>query len=148
VSVEIEKDNIDLLIHDEKHFFIIENKLNAVDQKHQFTRYIKTIADRFNIHCKEDLEKQIFLVYLSKNKQKPSKNSMSLKGFEFIDRTKVGWQNLEQEIVNRDKGTKASKTAIDRVNFPKGTTLHYHHLPYYLSANTASKNRLKHGLIN
>ena len=73
-----------------------------------------------NIHCKEDLEKQIFLVYLSKNKQKPSKNSMSLKGFEFIDRTKVVWQNLEQEIVNRDKRTKTSKTASDRVNFPKG----------------------------
>ena len=148
-KVEIEKDNIDLLIHDEKYMFIIENKLNAVDQLHQFTRYIKTITERFEIYGKEAIEEQIYLVYLSKNKAIPSTRSDSLKGFSFNkDQTKVTWESEIQQIAIRDKKGKINKLATEKVNFPDDTVLHYHHLPYFISSNTTSVKSIKCWLDN
>ncbi len=42
-----EKGQIDLLIHDGERYLIIENKLNATDQKYQITRYIKHVREKY-----------------------------------------------------------------------------------------------------
>jgi len=76
-----EKGNIDLLIHDDYKFIIIENKLNAPDQEYQITRYIKYVKERFLAQV-DDLSDKIQIVYLAKNKPYPSKKSKSLIGFE------------------------------------------------------------------
>ena len=129
--VEIEKDNIDLLISDGYYYFIIENKLNAADQKHQLTRYIKTIAQRYDLYDKPSLEQRLVLVYLSKHKAKPSQKSESIKGFAFSDdNSKLIWQNCAQEIVNKDSN---AQSGYQQVNFPDDTSLAFHHLPYFFN---------------
>lgn len=55
-----ERDNIDLLIEDGNTFIIIENKLHALDQKAQISRYIKEVQNNNN-----DANITIIVVYLS-----------------------------------------------------------------------------------
>ncbi|WP_442499274.1 PD-(D/E)XK nuclease family protein [Methylobacter sp. sgz302048] len=53
-----EKGKIDLLIHDDNNFLIVENKLSAVDQKYQITRYIQYIQKEF-FEGREDISSNI-----------------------------------------------------------------------------------------
>lgn len=63
---------IDLLVHDGEHYLIIENKLDAVDQAAQIRRYIEYVKESFSQPADSDIK----VVYLSKNKDKPSKESL------------------------------------------------------------------------
>ena len=58
---------IDLLIHDGKRFIVIENKLNAIDQKQQVQRYIEAVQAAY-APAPED----ILFIYLSKGRERPS----------------------------------------------------------------------------
>jgi len=67
-----EYNNIDLYITDGNKHIIIENKVHAGDQKNQIKRYIEVIK-------KEDKESEyddIFVIYLSLNRQEPSQYSL------------------------------------------------------------------------
>jgi hypothetical protein len=88
-----ERGNIDLLIHDDNNFLIVENKLSAVDQKYQITRYIQYVQKEF-FENKEDISGNIAVVYLSKAKKKPSPESESLIGFEFENEETLRWKGL------------------------------------------------------
>lgn len=79
-----EKGSIDLLIHDDNNFLIVENKLNAVDQKYQITRYIQYVqyVQKEFFENREDISSNIAVIYLSKTKKEPSQKSESLIGFK------------------------------------------------------------------
>lgn len=67
-----EYNNIDLYITDRNKHIIIENKVYAGDQKDQIKRYIEVIK-------KEDKKSEyddIFVIYLSLNRQEPSQYSL------------------------------------------------------------------------
>ena len=85
-----EKGSIDLLIHDDNNFLIVENKLNAVDQKYQITRYIQYVQKKF-FENREDISSNIAVIYLSKTKKKPSSESESFFGFKLEGRT-LHWE--------------------------------------------------------
>lgn len=60
-EIDREKDNIDLALHDDEHFVIIENKVNdAVEQEHQVYRYVQTALD--DRHYKPE---QVYVIYLN-----------------------------------------------------------------------------------
>ncbi len=91
-----EKDNIDLLIHDNHNFMIIENKLNAIDQKYQITRYIQYIKNKFFADGK-GIAGHVVVVYLSKSRKAPAPESESMIGFELKD-SQIHWQKLPRTI--------------------------------------------------
>ncbi|WP_085616123.1 PD-(D/E)XK nuclease family protein [Thalassospira alkalitolerans] len=66
-NVLCEWQNIDLLIHDNSYFLIIENKLRAKDQKNQISRYIEIVMQHFNIKI-DEVSNRIAVIYLSKKK--------------------------------------------------------------------------------
>jgi len=82
--VHREKGKIDLLIEDGKHYLLIENKLRAVDQKHQISRYISYIIQNY-LCGNENIDKNIRIVYLSEYKKQPSIKSKSTVGFRLED---------------------------------------------------------------
>lgn len=60
-EIDREKDNIDLALHDNEHFVIIENKVNdAVEQEHQVYRYVQTAL--VDYHYKPE---QVYVIYLN-----------------------------------------------------------------------------------
>jgi hypothetical protein len=88
-----EQNNIDLLIHDYEHFLIIENKLNAADQKHQITRYIQSVQKEY-LNDVYDLSNRVKVIYLSKTKVKPSAESDSMIGFNLTEEGIV-WKGID-----------------------------------------------------
>lgn len=68
VSIAKERAGIDIHITDGQKHIIIENKLNAGDQEKQVQRYIEHIIDFYNAE-----HQNIIFIYLSKNRQEPSK---------------------------------------------------------------------------
>jgi hypothetical protein len=70
-TIEREKDNIDISVHDKDYFLIIENKINnAQDQPNQLARYINTAKEKMN-----DIKK-IYICYLpGSDSQEPEENS-------------------------------------------------------------------------
>lgn len=89
-----EKDSIDLLIHDFNNFIIIENKLDAADQKHQITRYIQKVKE-LHLTDVEDITQHLAVVYLSKGRLRPSKKSKSIIGFDLVADQLV-WQGIDE----------------------------------------------------
>jgi len=83
--VHKEKGKIDLLIEDGEHYLIIENKLSAVDQSRQISRYIHYIIEKYLEKDDKKLDEKIRVVYLSEYKPKPSIKSESIIGFELKD---------------------------------------------------------------
>jgi len=83
--VHKEKGKIDLLVEDGEHYLIIENKLRAVDQKHQISRYIDYVIQNYLDGKNEYSHQKIGVVYLSEYKKKPSIQSESIIGFELKD---------------------------------------------------------------
>lgn len=117
--VEREKDQIDLLIHDGERYLIIENKLNAADQKYQITRYIKHVRDRY-LSEHEEISGRIAVIYLSKSKKKPSKESNSLAGFKLVEQQLI-WQGLTDED---------SIKKLEGINLAKGQAIPFVHMGY------------------
>ncbi|GAB6141299.1 hypothetical protein JCM14076_20280 [Methylosoma difficile] len=118
-----EKGNIDLLITDGNHFVIIENKLDAADQKYQITRYIQWVIKKFGLDPDEDLSKKIVIVYLSKTKSKPSEESKSIIGFRFEPRSNsefLVWLN-NQVHLNPDQ----------HFYLKENTQFRYYHMNYF-----------------
>jgi hypothetical protein len=119
-----EKGSIDLLIHDDNNFLIVENKLNAVDQKYQITRYIQYVQKKF-FENREDISSNIAVIYLSKTKKEPSQKSESLIGFE-----------LESETLNENetlnwKGSPVMLGPLLSFNLTPGAKIPFVHLPYF-----------------
>jgi len=118
VEVFREKGNIDLLIHDGNKFIIIENKLNAIDQEYQITRYIKYVKDRF-LPYEDDLSDKIKIVYLAKNKSYPSNHSLI--GFKRLeDKNVVEWIGIDKDIPEKLTG----------FTLKSGTKIPYIHINY------------------
>ena|GEM_PF-924045 len=113
-----EKGNIDLLIHDGNKFIIIENKLNAIDQEYQITRYIKYVKDRF-LPYDDDLSDKIKIVYLAKNKSYPSNHSL------------IGFKRLEDENVVEWQGDSLDVTGLKGFTLNSGTKIPYIHINYH-----------------
>src|SRR5690554_2489069 len=115
-----EKDQIDLLIHDGERYLIIENKLNATDQKYQITRYIKHVREKY-LSEHTDVSNNIAVVYLSKSRKKPSEDSKSLIGFELTDQQLV-WQGLADENPVKK---------LDGFNLTLGQSIPFIHMGYF-----------------
>jgi len=121
--------DIDLLIHDNNNFLIIENKLTAKDQKHQITRYIQTIYKEFGFNS----ELKVAVVYLSKTKTRPicqNKEDDSLIGFELSTDT-------PRYLIRTPK---VISTKLGVLNIASGKKIPYFHLPY-LNRKTGSVRR-------
>lgn len=118
--VEREKDKIDLLIHDGERYLIIENKLNAGDQSHQITRYIKHVQERYLSEC-ADVSKHIAVVYLSKSRKNPSTESQSLIGFELKEKHLV-WQGLTDEKL---------PAKVKGINLTQGQSIPFEYMGYF-----------------
>tara|TARA_R110000803_G_scaffold51536_5_gene106428 strand:+ start:5692 stop:6903 length:1212 start_codon:yes stop_codon:yes gene_type:complete len=116
-NVLCEWQNIDLLIHDNSHFLIIENKLRAKDQEHQISRYIETVMKKFNISYNESSDR-IAVIYLSKNRSRPYEESRSIIGFNFTD----DFYYLQ--------GNGFTDKCRD-FYFPSYVNIPYYHLPYF-----------------
>lgn len=80
-----EKGKIDLLVEDGEHYLIIENKLNAIDQPRQISRYIHYIIEKYLDKDDEKIHEKIRVLYLSEYKATPSLKSESIIGFELKD---------------------------------------------------------------
>lgn len=122
--VHREKDNIDLLIHDGKHFIIIENKLDAIDQRYQITRYIQYIKNEFlTSDVKEGLSDKIRVVYLSKNRSFPKKGSDSCVGFKLVPDSKyIKWLGIEPSRV---------PSCLKGFSLGENTIFQYIHVGYF-----------------
>lgn len=117
--VEREKGNIDLLIHDGYHYIIVENKLNADDQRHQITRYIKYVQETY-LPGNAELTKRIGIIYLSKSRLKPSEKSQSLVGFKLEDQ-RIEWQGLPEE---------KKYQSLKKIRLAQGESLPFIHMGY------------------
>lgn len=120
-KVHKEVGKIDLLIEDGERVIIIENKLRAVDQKHQISRYVKYCVDNYLKEYDGRYEDRIRIVYLSEYKKIPSKDKQSCYGFEELsnDSTKMKWLNKEVSLHNSGK-----------LNLPKDTTLNFNRVQH------------------
>ncbi|UOA10326.1 PD-(D/E)XK nuclease family protein [Methylobacter sp. S3L5C] len=114
-----EKGSIDLLIHDDNNFLIVENKLNAVDQKYQITRYIQYIQKKF-FENREDISSNIAVIYLSKSKKAPSQESESLIGFRPPEGGTLHWE-----------GSPVMLGPLLSFNLTPGAKIPFVHLPYF-----------------
>ena len=74
-TVYKEYEYIDLYITDGKKHIIIENKIFAGDQDEQISKYIEIIQSSNEIEA-EDVFKQIYVLYLSLDRDEPSKDSI------------------------------------------------------------------------
>ena len=98
-----EKGKIDLLVEDGNHVLIIENKLRAVDQEYQISRYIQHVIENYLDNDKENLETKIHIVYLSEYKATPFDKSQSIIGFRLIG-NKLEWENTPVKKDVKRKG--------------------------------------------
>jgi len=96
-----EKGKIDLLVEDGNHVLIIENKLRAVDQEHQFSRYIQYVYDKY-MDKNTTINDKIHVIYLSEYKKIPSPERESILGFDELDdkSTELVWQGNNIELCN------------------------------------------------
>ncbi|QUM81137.1 PD-(D/E)XK nuclease family protein [Moritella sp. 5] len=122
-EVLIEKDNIDLLIHDNNHFMIIENKLNAGDGKHQISRYITAVKEKFNIPDSE-MSTRISVIYLSKKNTVPQ--PQSYKGFK-LEKDILVWQKTNVDL------HKCNLSLSGKVEIP------FYHYPYFSTISPAKE---------
>ncbi len=115
-----EKGKIDLLVEDGNHVLIIENKLRAVDQEHQFSRYIQYVYDKY-MDKNTIINDKIHIVYLSEYKKIPSKESKSILGFDELDdkSTELVWQVDNTALCNGAN-----------LSLPKGTRLKYNRVQH------------------
>lgn len=107
-----EKGKIDLLVEDGEHYLIIENKLRAVDQKHQISRYIDYVIKNYLDGDNEHSHQKIRVVYLSEYKAKPSMKSESIIGFELKDGVLT---RNDEKISALTLATKNTKIKFNRV---------------------------------
>lgn len=128
-----EKGCIDLLIHDGIRYLIIENKLNAIDQNHQITRYIKYVQDSY-LNNEDSLSDHIAVVYLSKNRSKPTKSSNSLIGFE-LKGQEIEWQGLPEEQTNNSQ--------LKGIRLAQGQSLPFVHMGYFPAIENWAKQCLE-----
>lgn len=75
-SVFREYENIDLYLTDGNNHIIIENKIYAGDQKSQIERYIETIKEREPLDNFEGEEMNMWVVYLTIDRDSPSEYSL------------------------------------------------------------------------
>jgi hypothetical protein len=137
VTVHKERGGIDLLITDNKKFIIIENKLNAKDQDYQITRYIEYIVKEYNlvsdISPTPDLSEIITIVYLSKNRAQPSKDSNSIIGFKINSIAKneliLEWENNPVNLCSIKTREELDLKLKDNTKFT------YRHMDYYNHIN-------------
>lgn len=131
--VHKEKGKIDILIEDGINILIIENKLRAIDQVYQISRYIHYVIDNYMEEF-STIDDKIHVVYLSEYKKIPDRASESIIGFEEIDNksTKLVWKGV-RTVLCKDhtcnflkKGTKLdfrrvqhSRELMDWVNQSK-----------------------------
>lgn len=71
IFIAKERSGIDIHITDGHKHIIIENKLNAKDQEKQIQCYIEFILKFYDTNCSD-----IIFIYLSKNRQEPSKHGL------------------------------------------------------------------------
>ncbi len=67
-----EKNRIDLCLTDGRRYLIIENKLDAPDQRGQVRRYVEFVQTE-----REALPEDILLIFLTKGSRNPSKRSLA-----------------------------------------------------------------------
>jgi len=108
-TVYIEKDNIDLLITDNKKFIIIENKLMAEDQPCQIIRYINKIIKNKKIKPTGDIVKDIIVVYLTLKKDRIPKNHI-------VENNYIYYKNSE-ELKKCDEGLKNYKAIFRHITY-------------------------------
>ena len=113
-----EKDSIDILIHDGEHALIIENKINALDQPHQISRYIGCVQKKL---CagEQNLAGRLAVIYLSARRSRPSSDSMI--GFSLVD-DMLRWEGVGQP-----------KPHPDLPELQLGAEIPFHHYPYFPS---------------
>ena len=110
---------IDLLIEDGERVIIIENKLKAVDQKHQISRYIKYCVENYLQENTDRYEDKIRIVYLSEYKEIPSDDTNSLYGFS-LSNNKLIWNNLKDVYLHNS----------GHFNLPINTTLKFNRVQH------------------
>jgi hypothetical protein len=127
-----EKDSIDILIHDGEHALVIENKINAPDQRYQISRYIGCVQRKL-FGGEQDLSKRVAVIYLSAKRTQPSKESESLAGF------------LLAGNVLRWKGFVGSKPHPDLPDIQDNVDVEipFHHVPYFPSLVRWAENCAK-----
>lgn len=115
-----EKDSIDILIHDGEHALVIENKINASDQRYQISRYIGCVQRKL-FAGEEDLSDRVAVIYLSAWRSRPSEHSVI--GFELVG------------DVLRWKGFDDPKPHAGLPDFGKDATVQipFHHVRYFPS---------------
>jgi hypothetical protein len=129
-TVYKERNNIDLMITDGDRYVIIENKIHAVDQKYQISRYIQTVMQLASID-KHDAAERIAVIYLSSKKSKPSDDSQSIIGFDLVEESSPhlvwrGFSNKEQEELKNTK-----YRSLIELDLADGSKIPYYHFPYY-----------------
>lgn len=87
-----EKGNIDLMITDGENVLIVENKIHAIDQRYQISRYIAHVQ-RSIFAGETAIEGRLAIIYLSKGRSRPSHDSQSHVGFAFIE-GELRWEGL------------------------------------------------------
>ncbi len=111
-----EKGKIDLLVEDGEHYLIIENKLSAVDQPRQISRYIHYIIKNYLDKDDEKLHEKIRVVYLSEYKPKPSIKSESIIGFELKDSVLTRNDESVSELTLPKRDTKINFNRVQHSN--------------------------------
>ncbi len=146
--VHKEKGKIDLLIEDGEKVIIIENKLRAVDQQHQISRYIQYVYDKY-MDKNTSVDNKVRIVYLSEYKKIPSKDKNSTIGFNKISNQSIEliWQ--EENDIELCNDTKLSLPKNTRLKF--NSVQHSKHLLdwVFLSKNWLSQykpNNISRGL--
>jgi hypothetical protein len=117
-----EQGNIDLLIHDNHNFLIVENKLSAVDQKYQITRYIQYIQKKF-FENRTNISSNIAVIYLSKSKKAPSQESESFIGFRLESET-LHWERFPDRPANDFR-------QLSTFDLPLGAKIPFVHFSYF-----------------
>ena len=117
-----ERGNIDLLIHDDHNFLIVENKLSAVDQKYQITRYIQYIQKKF-FENRTNISNNIAVIYLSKSKKAPSQESESFIGFRLESET-LHWERFPDRSANDFR-------QLSTFDLPLGAKIPFVHFSYF-----------------
>lgn len=123
-----EKNNIDLLIHDGSNYLIVENKLNAPDQKYQITRYINQVRALYfpeSESNEEGLETKIAVVYLSRSRALPSAESQSIVGFDY-EGGYLRWQGIEPDSLS-----KKYRETLSKHTLTEGASIRFVHYPYF-----------------
>ncbi|MCI0915943.1 PD-(D/E)XK nuclease family protein [Pseudomonas stutzeri] len=122
VTVSREKDSIDILIHDGERALIVENKIDAPDQRYQTSRYIGCVQRKL-FAGEEDLSDRVAVIYLSAWRSQPSKRSNSLAGFSLAGN------------VLRWEGYGGTKPHADLPGFrdKANVAIPFHHVPYFPS---------------